>query len=197
MSAPQADFAQRCLAALRSVLPDLDEAKEFQVLTILSGAWLAFDTARSQQERNLVGTPNRSNRMPPLVEEVEQYLVQIEYPIDAQHFIDFYQTRGWKISKGVPMKDWKSALRNWKRENWGHRPGEAKAAQAPRAQMASLGSLQVQLASVRQEISNIVRPGGAAHARLASSISPEEMKRYNELVAQRDALVKRIGEFYQ
>lgn len=188
------EFAKRAAAAmLASITVEPDDVAKLE--PVLAGAWLAFDAALKQQHAKVTTDANRANHMPPFVEEVQEYLEKIDYTvIEAQHFIDFYQTRGWKISKGVPMKDWKSALRNWKREGWGYRPNQPKVTNQ-RPQMASLGALQIQLEKVRQEIANIVRPGGSAHPRLASSIGTEEMKRYNDLVAQRDGLVKRINEF--
>lgn len=33
---------------------------------------------------------------------------------DAERFVDFYASRGWKIGRS-PMKDWQAAVRNWLR----------------------------------------------------------------------------------
>lgn len=35
--------------------------------------------------------------------------------IDAQKFIDYYESNGWKVGKN-PMKDWKATVRNWSRQ---------------------------------------------------------------------------------
>lgn len=34
---------------------------------------------------------------------------------DCQDFYDHHQARGWKYKSGLPMCDWKAALRTWKR----------------------------------------------------------------------------------
>ena len=34
------------------------------------------------------------------------------YPKEAESFVDYYSSNGWKVGKN-PMKDWKAATRNW------------------------------------------------------------------------------------
>ena len=36
--------------------------------------------------------------------------------VECEKFFDYYTANGWKVGKN-PMKDWKSAVRNWKRNN--------------------------------------------------------------------------------
>ena len=50
----------------------------------------------------------------PTVEEVESYCSERGNGIDAQSFIDFYESKGWMIGKNK-MKDWKAAVRTWER----------------------------------------------------------------------------------
>lgn len=50
--------------------------------------------------------------IPPTVEEVESYCSERGNGIDAQSFIDFYESKGWMIGKNK-MKDWKAAVRTW------------------------------------------------------------------------------------
>lgn len=49
---------------------------------------------------------------PPSVEEVESYCRERKNGIDAQRFVDFYASKGWKVGNN-PMKDWKAAVRTW------------------------------------------------------------------------------------
>lgn len=51
---------------------------------------------------------------PPTVEEVEAYCRERHNNVDAERFVDFYTSNGWKVGKN-PMKDWKSAVRTWER----------------------------------------------------------------------------------
>ncbi len=49
---------------------------------------------------------------PPTIEEVAQYCNERGNSVDAQRFVDFYDSNGWKVGKN-PMKDWKAAVRTW------------------------------------------------------------------------------------
>lgn len=50
----------------------------------------------------------------PTLEEVQQYCKKRNNNIDAEHFINYYESIGWKIGK-AQMKDWKAAIRTWER----------------------------------------------------------------------------------
>lgn len=51
---------------------------------------------------------------PPTVDEVQAYISENNYIIDAQKFIDYYQSNGWIVGK-TKMKDWKATVRGWER----------------------------------------------------------------------------------
>lgn len=51
---------------------------------------------------------------PPSVEEVEEYCFERNNKVDAEKFVDFYASNGWKVGKN-PMKDWKAAVRTWEK----------------------------------------------------------------------------------
>lgn len=48
----------------------------------------------------------------PTLDEVKQYCKERGNGIEAENFIDFYESKGWKIGNS-PMKDWKAAIRTW------------------------------------------------------------------------------------
>lgn len=52
--------------------------------------------------------------VPPMAEEVKQYCLERKNGIDAQKFVDFYESKGWMIGKNK-MKDWKAAVRTWEK----------------------------------------------------------------------------------
>ena len=56
--------------------------------------------------------PNGKRFKPPSVEEVKAYCLERKNGLDAQAFVDFYESKGWKVGK-EPMKDWKAAVRTW------------------------------------------------------------------------------------
>lgn len=60
--------------------------------------------------------PHSRRFIPPDAEEVEAYCRERNNHIDAQRFVDFYASKGWKVGK-EPMKDWKAAVRTWERRN--------------------------------------------------------------------------------
>ena len=54
--------------------------------------------------------------VPPTLDEVKSYCSEINAKIDPEAFVDYYTQIGWVCGKaGKPMKDWKSAVRNWNR----------------------------------------------------------------------------------
>ena len=62
---------------------------------------------------------------PPKVEEVAAYCLERGNGIDAQHFIDFYESKGWKVGR-TPMKSWKAAVRTWENRNGDKQPETPK-----------------------------------------------------------------------
>lgn len=50
----------------------------------------------------------------PSVQEVADYVKEANLNVDAQAFIDYYDSNGWKVGK-VKMKDWKATCRGWHR----------------------------------------------------------------------------------
>ena len=53
---------------------------------------------------------------PPTVEEVKAYCEERNNGIDAEWFVAFYGSKGWKVGN-QPMKNWKSAIITWEKRN--------------------------------------------------------------------------------
>lgn len=53
---------------------------------------------------------------PPTIDEVRDYCIERGNNVDADTFVNFYESKGWKVGK-EPMKDWKAAVRTWERGN--------------------------------------------------------------------------------
>ena len=53
---------------------------------------------------------------PPTVQEVQDYCNERQNGIQAYTFVNFYQSKGWKVGN-QPMKDWKAAVRTWEQTN--------------------------------------------------------------------------------
>lgn len=50
----------------------------------------------------------------PSLQEVRDYCLERGNTVDPETFVDFYESKGWKIGN-QPMKDWKAAVRTWER----------------------------------------------------------------------------------
>jgi hypothetical protein len=48
----------------------------------------------------------------PTLQEVQSRIVEMNYSIDAERFISYYESNGWMVGR-TKMKDWKAALTNW------------------------------------------------------------------------------------
>jgi hypothetical protein len=58
--------------------------------------------------------PKRFTKPP--VDDVRQYMAELNMNDMSQRFVDYYESNGWKVGKN-PMKDWKAAVRTWKQQN--------------------------------------------------------------------------------
>ncbi len=61
-------------------------------------------------------TNNKNTFIRPTAEQINEYSKEIGFTLDGSQFIDHYEARGWLIGKN-PMKDWKAAVRTWKRNS--------------------------------------------------------------------------------
>lgn len=52
---------------------------------------------------------------PPSLQEVTSYCAERGNHVDAQRFVDYYTSNGWKVGKNQ-MKDWRAAVRTWERD---------------------------------------------------------------------------------
>ena len=66
--------------------------------------------------------PTHTHFKPPTAEEVKQYCIERNNNIDAEYFVDFQEARGWVLSNGKKMKDWKATIRTWERNNYNRKP---------------------------------------------------------------------------
>ena len=62
--------------------------------------------------------PSSRRFTPPTVDEVAAYCRERGNAVDAQRFVDFYASKGWKVGN-AGMRDWHAAVRNWERSDRG------------------------------------------------------------------------------
>lgn len=78
------------------------DAKEKKIKENIS---ISNDIEREKPQRRFV---------PPTLEEVQAYIVEKGYCVDAESFIAFYQSKNWYVGKNK-MKDWKAAIVTWEK----------------------------------------------------------------------------------
>ena len=69
-----------------------------------------------QSESNPNPNPKENERarrfVPPSVSDVADYCRERKNGIDPAQFVNFYESKGWKVGS-TPMKDWRAAVRTW------------------------------------------------------------------------------------
>jgi len=63
---------------------------------------------------NLTDSNKKERFKKPNIDEVKDYCLEKNNNINAEAFIDFYESKGWMVGKH-PMKDWKACVRTWER----------------------------------------------------------------------------------
>lgn len=79
------------------------------------------------KEKTPKGVQKKSSRFsPPTKDQVEAYIREKGYSVDAERFVDFYASKDWMVGKNK-MKDWQAAVRNWARDRKEERPPNREA----------------------------------------------------------------------
>ena len=76
---------------------------------------IVLDNNTSINNINIENTKEK-NQIPPSKDMVESYIEENRLNVDADRFIDYYDSKGWIVGK-TKMKDWQATLRNWDRRN--------------------------------------------------------------------------------
>lgn len=76
-------------------------------------------TVTTQETDTDTDTEKRSKPKPerfgtPTVDQVKTYCRLRNNHVDAERFVDFYESKGWMVGK-VKMKDWKASVRTWEK----------------------------------------------------------------------------------
>lgn len=65
-------------------------------------------------DKDLPPKPKTTRFVKPTLEEVKTYCRERMNMVDAEKFMNYYESNGWKVGKN-PMKDWKAAIRTWEK----------------------------------------------------------------------------------
>jgi hypothetical protein len=108
---------------------EIEENKSYRYLgAVVDGEWIqpvsTSDTQvrlgkdrldKDRLESSAKGTTRKFT--PPTYEEVKAYCDERKNGIDPQHFIDYQESRGWVLSNGKKMVDWKATIRTWEQRD--------------------------------------------------------------------------------
>lgn len=100
-----------------------NEINWFEIIDLETGATTSQDGATIPQQsatlsalqEGIEGIEKKEGKRrfaPPSLDEVAAYCFERKNNIDAQGFVDFYASKGWKVGNS-PMKDWRAAVRTW------------------------------------------------------------------------------------
>lgn len=72
-----------------------------------------YNNVNNEDNVNNVNIGRKAPRFtPPDLADVKAYCMAQGYEVDAERFIDFYESKGWMVGKNK-MKDWRAAVRGW------------------------------------------------------------------------------------
>ena len=57
--------------------------------------------------------PPERNIIPPSIEAVRSYCLQRRNNVNPEHFMNYWESRGWMMRPGIKMKDWQAAVRTF------------------------------------------------------------------------------------
>lgn len=68
----------------------------------------------TQESALVVEKPKRRSQafVKPSVQEIIDYILEIQSAVDAKQFWDHYESNGWRVGSN-PMKDWRATVRKW------------------------------------------------------------------------------------
>lgn len=55
----------------------------------------------------------RTKFVPPTLEELTQYIIENDYPVDPETWLAYYESNGFMIGKNKKMSSWKASVRYW------------------------------------------------------------------------------------
>ena len=97
--------ALHCNTPVTKCNTEIDIEKDIEIDT---------DTEKEIEIEKKKKSKTSSRFTPPTLDEVIDYCNERLNGVDAERFIDYYTSNGWKVGKN-PMKDWKAAVRTWER----------------------------------------------------------------------------------
>jgi hypothetical protein len=68
-------------------------------------------------KNNTIKIERSRSRLTPTLNDVKGYCLEKDINIDPEIFVDFYESKGWKIGS-AKMQDWKASVRTWEKREY-------------------------------------------------------------------------------
>lgn len=88
----------------------VDSIVNRQVNTIVNGN----KEIKEIKENNREGKRRKPPFHPPSLEDVKSYVQEKGYSVDAEQFVNFYESKGWMVGKNK-MSNWHAAIATWQK----------------------------------------------------------------------------------
>lgn len=69
---------------------------------------------KEYKEKENIKEKESSRFLPPTLEAVKSYVREKGYLVDAEQFVNFYESKGWMVGKNK-MKNWRAAVATWQK----------------------------------------------------------------------------------
>jgi len=132
--------------------------------------------------------PSRLKR--PSLEDIKSEGIKTGLPaLDCESFYNYYEANGWKVGRN-PMKNWKAAMANWKRNSGQYQQTNRPVKERPK----STWELTQQLNTIVEEMSQLKSYGGFTDAFGFHWSDEAKRLKFQQLKIARDGLKSKIIE---
>ena len=91
--------------------------KKYQIVTNQTTDEQQTNNKQVTTNKNVKKEKNENNTFtPPTAEDVKSYCLERKNFVNANTFIDFYESKGWMVGRNK-MKDWKACVRTWEKSS--------------------------------------------------------------------------------
>lgn len=98
----------------------LDQSNKEEILKEEKNGLISAEEIPVSAEETSHDKPEKEKKpkrfVPPSVEEVKAYIIEKNYSVDAETFVNWYEAKDWFIGKNK-MKNWRAAVVTWEKKN--------------------------------------------------------------------------------
>jgi len=132
--------------------------------------------------------PSRLKR--PSLDDIKSEGIKTGLPaLDCESFYNYYEANGWKVGRN-PMKNWKAAMANWRRNSGQYQQTNRPVKERPK----STWELTQQLNAILDEMSQLKSYGGFTDAFGFHWSDEAKRLKFQQLKIARDGLKSKIIE---